>query len=159
MLKPAILYKEYIYEAIREYRYSEDMLLAGASICSWLPDISDEDNGGTLFQYAICNKDEECIGYLSYTIDWYASCAYNFILFSFDRGNPSIGKEVFKKIEELLTKFHRIEWRAVSGNPAIRSYDRFCKKHNGNRHVFKDSFRDYDGNYRDDIIYEILTDN
>ena len=32
----------------------------------------------------------------------------------------------------------------------------FNKRHNGNKHILKDSIRDRDGNYRDDIIYEII---
>lgn len=44
----------------------------------------------------------------------------------------------------------------IGGNPAERSYDKFCEKHSGNKHVLKDSVRDATGNYRDDVIYEIV---
>ena len=89
-------------------------------------------------------------------IDWYTSKAYNFGLFSFDRGNPLVGKDVFNKLEELVNTLHRVEWRAVGGNPACRGYDNFIKRHNGNKHILKDCIRDRNGNYHDDIIYEIV---
>jgi hypothetical protein len=159
MLKPAIIYKDYIEQNIKEYYYSEDMLLLTASLESWKLNIVEEDEGGTRYQWAICNKEEECIGYLGYNIDWYQSSVFNIVIFSFDRGNPTIGREVFKKFEELINRFHRIEWNAVEGNPAIKSYDRFCKKHKGKKHIFTDTIRDKEGNYRDTYLYEIITNN
>lgn len=101
-------------------------------------------------------KNQKLIGYLGYVIDWYISKAYNFGLFSFDRGNLQVPKDVFDKLEELVSTLHRVEWRAVGGNPACRGYDNFIKKHNGTKHILKDSIKDRAGNYHDDIIYEIV---
>lgn len=44
----------------------------------------------------------------------------------------------------------------VGGNPVEKHYDKFCKLHNGKKHILKDSIRDKSGNYHDDIIYEIV---
>ena len=52
---------------------------------------------------------------------------YNFAIFSFDKGNPIIGEDLYTKLEELVDKFHRVEWRMVGGNPAERSYDKFLE--------------------------------
>lgn len=79
-------------------------------------------------------------------------------MFSFDRGNPLVGKEVFEKLEELVNTLHRVEWRAVGGNPACRGYDSFIKRHNGNKHILKDAIKDRNGNYHDGIIYEIVNE-
>ena len=68
-----------------------------------------------------------------------------------------VGRDIFDKLEELVSTLHRIEWRAVDGNPACRGYDNFIKRHNGIKHILKDSIRDKDGNYHDDIIYEIVS--
>lgn len=154
MLVPAILYKEKIIENMRKYFYTNDMLYETGCMENWIPNIVDCPDEST-FQYAIVYNDI-LIGYLGYVVDWYASKAYNFGLFSFDRGNPIVGKDVFNKLEELVNKFHRVEWSMVGGNPAERGYDNFLKRHNGNKHVLKDAIRDRDGNYRDDIIYEII---
>lgn len=154
MLVPAILYKEEIIENMRKYFYTNDMLYETGCMENWIPNIVDCPDEST-FQYAIVHNDI-LIGYLGYVVDWYVSKAYNFGLFSFDRGNLIVGKDVFNKLEELVNRFHRVEWRMVGGNPAERGYDNFLKRHNGNKHVLKDAIRDRDGNYRDDIIYEII---
>lgn len=154
MLVPAILYKEEIIKNMQTYYYTNDMFYETGCMDNWVPNIMDcpDENN---FQYAIVHNDK-LLGFLSYRIDWYVGKAYNFGLFSFDRGNPIVGKEIFNKLEELISKFHRVEWRMVGGNPAERGYDHFLKRHNGNKHILKDSIRDRDGNYRDDIIYEII---
>lgn len=156
MLKPAILYKDEINKGFQEYYYTDDMMYETGSMGNWFPDIVDFPDE-TKYQYAIVDDNEKLIGYLDYSIDWYVSKAYNFGLFSFDRGNILVGKEVFTKLEELVSKLHRVEWRAVSSNPACRSYDNFIKRHNGIKHVLKDTIRDRNGNYLDDIIYEIVS--
>ena len=63
---------------------------------------------------------------------------------------------MFNKLEELVSRLHRVEWRMVGGNPAERGYDSFCKRHNGTKHILKDAIKDRNGNYRDDVIYEIV---
>ena len=154
MLEPAILYKDEIINKMRNYFYTEDMLYETGCLHNWTPTICDCPDECT-FQYAIVDGCE-VVGYLGYNVDWYASKAYNFGLFSFERGNPTVGIDVFNKLEDLTETMHRVEWRAVGGNPAIKHYDAFCKKHNGIKHVLKDAIRDKEGNYRDDIIYEIV---
>lgn len=155
MLVPAILYKEQIRKEFQKYYYTTDMLYETGCMYNWSPEIEECPNESQ-FQYAIVDKNEKLIGYLEYSVDWYTSKAYNFGLFSFDRGNILVGRDVFNKLEGLVKTFHRVEWKAVSGNPACRGYDSFIKSHGGNKHILKDAIKDKDGNYHDDIIYEIL---
>ena len=116
MLKPAILYKEEIITSLMENNYTEDMMYYSGYLGNALPSI-EEDTNGKLYQYAIVD-DGKLIGYFTYQIDWYSSCVYGCGLFSFDRGNILVGKDVFDKLEELIKTLHRVEWRAVCGNPA-----------------------------------------
>lgn len=155
MLVPAILYKEQIQKEFQKYYYTTDMMYETGCLDSWNPNISENPDEQT-YQYAIAGKDNKLIGYLAFRIDWYCSRVYNFGLFSFDRGNTLVGRDVFKKLDELANRFHRVEWRAISGNPACRSYDSFIEKYNGNKHILRDAIRDRAGNYHDDIIYEIV---
>ncbi len=155
MLVPAILYKEQITKNMQKYFYTTDMMYETGCIENWTPTIFDCPSGSQ-FQYAIVDKNKKLIGYLGYSVDWYSSKAYNFGLFSFDRGNILIGKDIFNKLKELINTLHRIEWRAVSGNPACKVYDNFIKRYNGKKHILKDSIKDKNGNYHDDIIYEIV---
>lgn len=157
MLVPAILYKEQIKKEFQKYYYTTDMLYETGGIENWIPQIA-ECPESWQFQYAIVDNNKKLIGYLGYSVDWYVSKVYNFGLFSFDRGNVLVGKDVFDKLEELVKTFHRVEWRAVGGNPACRGYDRFIKKHNGTKHILKDSIKDKSGEYHDDIIYEIVSE-
>ena len=157
MLKPAIMYKDEIKKQMQKYFYTDDMMYEVGELDNYVPEIADEPDR-YCFQYAIVDSNEKLIGYLAYAIDWHASCAYNFGLFSFDRGNPIVGKELFGKMEELVHKFHRIEWRMVGGNPVEKSYDRFCAKYNGTKHILKDAFKDRNCEYRDYIIYEIINE-
>lgn len=157
MLKPAILYKEAIQRAMRAYYYTDDMMYESGSLSNWTPDIQEEPESGR-FQYAIVDSNGRLVGYLDYFIDWYSSCASRFGLMSFDRGNITVGRDLSAELNKLLNeyKLHRIEWRMIGGNPVERSYDRFCNKHNGTKHVLKDAIKDKYGKYHDDIIYEII---
>ena len=158
MLLPAILYKEQITKEFQKQYFTEDMFFETGCLEQWSPQIFDNLEQGK-FQYAIVNNDNKLIGYLSYEIDYYASQVYKFGLISFDKGNLIVARDLFNKLEELVSKFHRVEWRMVGGNPVERNYDRFCEKHHGKKHILKDAIKDAKGNYRDNIIYEIITEN
>lgn len=158
MLKPAICYKDQIESALGEYFYTDSMMFYMGCLNSGLLKIDDHSDGDK-YQYAVVDdKGDKLIGYISYAVDWYSSCAYGFGAFSFGHGNPIMGKELFDLLEKLINKMHRVEFRAVSGNPAIRGYDNFLKRHSdiGNKHVFKDEFRDTNGNYHDTYLYEFV---
>lgn len=142
---------------MRAYYYTDDMMYESGGLSNWTPDIREEPESGR-FQYAIVDSNEKLVGYLDYFVDWYSSCASRFGLMSFDRGNITVGRDLYAELNKLLNeyKLHRIEWRMIGGNPVERSYDRFCNKHNGTKHVLKDAIKDKYGKYHDDIIYEII---
>ena len=112
MLVPAILYKEQIIKGMQKYFYTKDMMYETGCMENWTPNISNCPDASQ-FQYAIVDKNEKLIGYLGYTVDWYASKAYNIGLFSFDRGNILVGRDVFDKLEELVGTLHRVEWLSL----------------------------------------------
>ena len=157
MLVPAILYKDEIIKCMQKYFYTDDMMFETGCMENWVPNIVESPEEGC-YQWAIVDSKDKLIGFLVYRVDFYVSKAYNFGLFSFDRGNSLVGKDVFNKLEELVSTLHRVEWRAVGGNPACRGYDSFIKRHNGNKHILKDCIKDRNGNYHDDIIYEIVNE-
>lgn len=109
MLKPAILYKAEIFLEFQKCHYTTDMFYYTRCLANHIPNIVDCPDE-SLFQFAIVDTHtHRLIGYFCYTVDWYTSKAYNFGLFSFDKGNILIGKDVFNKLDELLTILHRIE--------------------------------------------------
>ena len=89
-----------------------------------------------------------------YTTDYFYYCGYYF--FSFDKGNPILGIDVFHKLEQLIKNHHRVEWRVVGNNPVKRHYDKYCKRHNGYIHHFHETTKDKKGNYIDSYLYEII---
>lgn len=154
MLVPAILYKEEIEKAFSKELYTENYFYYYRyAYGNGLPEIRAEDR---LYQYAIVNNEEKLIGYLSYWIDSNADTVNNFGLYSFDNGNFILGKDLFEKLEELIKKHHRIEWKMISGNPVKRHYDKFCNDHNGNVVVLHDVCKDNSGIFHDEYIYEIV---
>lgn len=156
MLVPAILYKEEICKRFAQYIYTEDMINYTGYLGNSLPTI-EESNDGSIYQYAIIDNDR-LIGYFTYSIDWYSSCAHCFGLFSFDRKNKIIGFDVYRELRKIINDYqiHRIEWRMVGGNPVEKHYDKFCKKYHGKKFVLTDAIKDRRGKYHDDIIYEII---
>lgn len=161
MIRPAICYKAEIEEALKNYFYTDDMMFYNGCIDNYLIEVKEDSNRGhaECYQYAVIAKDEKLIGYISYQVDYYSSCAYNFGAFSFERGNPIMAKELFELLEILVRTMHRVEFRAVSGNPAVRGYDSFLERYAniGKKHTFKDALRDTEGNYHDTYLYEFVS--
>ena len=158
MLVPAILYKDEIHHRIAEYAYSEDMIYYTGYLGFSLPTFDDNSDGGC-YQYAIVDNGK-LIGYFTYSIDWYSSCARCFGLFSFDRNNRTIGLDVYRELKKIINDYHihRIEWRMIGENPVEKHYDKFCQKYHGNKFILTDAIKDRCGKYHDDIIYEIIFD-
>lgn len=156
MLVPAILHKDEIRKKLMEYNYTEDMTYYTGYLGNSLPKI-DEENDGSLYQYAIVDNGK-LIGYFTYQVDWYCSCALCFGLFSFDRNNKIIGLDIYRELRKIINNYHihRLEWRMVGGNPVEKHYDRFCQKYHGRKFIFTDTFKDRYGKYHNDVIYEII---
>lgn len=157
MLFPAILYKNEILKTMQEYNYTEDMMYYSGYLGNSLPSIEENDNG-SIYQYAILTRYGRLIGYFTYRIDWYSSCAYGFGLFSFDRNNITIGLDIYRELKKIINDYHihRLEWRMIGGNPVEKHYDRFCQKYHGKKLVLTDALKDRCGKYHNDVIYEII---
>ena len=159
MIIPAILRKNEVIQEFKKMQYTDELMYEVGNLNNWMPNIAEEPDKET-YQYAVVNSSSELIGYISYKIDWYSSQAHSFCIMSFDKGNPLMGKEVFGILTNILEvfKIHRLEWCMLGGNPVQRSYDRFCKKYNGTKHVLRDVMKDRMGVYHDSMIYEIVQD-
>lgn len=153
MLEPAAIHKDELKRLFTAQIYTYDYFLyVGYPHAFDLPNLEVEES---VYRWAIVDKNK-VVGYFSYRVNPTTDCADQFGLYSFDRGNPIIGIDVFKKLEELVEHFHRIEWRVISGNPVVRHYDKFCIRHGGNKVILHDATKDPNGEYRDEYIYEIL---
>ena len=156
MLKPALLYKDIILTKFTELLYTEDYYFYMGYDCGTrLPDLQSEE--GT-YHYAFVDDNDNVIGFLTYQIYTTTDTVHNFGLISFDKGNPLVGRDLFKKLKELINQHHKVEWCVVDGNPVKKHYDKFCKEHNGYIHHFHDTGRDLNGNLVDSYSYEIIND-
>lgn len=153
MLKPAYLYKDELEKKFAEVMYDDDYFLyMGYAHGHGLPKIGTFDNE---YQWAIVSK-EKVIGWFAYRVQPETDTVFDFGLYSFNRGNPIIGKDVFCKMKELVKKHRRLEWRVIGGNPVIRHYDKFCCLNGGKRVTLHKVVKDTNGFYRDEHIYEIV---
>lgn len=154
MLKPAILYKDELTEEFAKRIYTKGYFYyVGYPYSFSLPKIEVKDN---YYQYAIVDEDDKLLGYLAYTVCSDSNNVCNFGLYSFDEGNIRVIRDVYKELERLINRFHRVEWRCIGGNHAAHGYDAFCKKHGGNKIILHDVIKDLDGNYVDEYVYEII---
>lgn len=153
MLVPALLHKEEIERKFAEVMYSDEYFYyLGYAHGHELPRIEPRDNQ---YQWAIVNKDGNLIGYLAYTIIQDTDTVTYFGMFGFD-GNPVLGFDVVKHLEELIAAHRRIEWRCIGGNPVLKHYKKFCRDHNGDYVILHDVVKDNIGNYWDEYIFEIV---
>ena len=156
MLRPAILYRNELLKLFSEELYTEKYYYyTGYAHSHELPNIEVRDN---YYQWAIV-KGTNVIGYLAYHVDVATDTVNRFGLYSFDKGNLTVAKDVYDKLVELVRTYHRVEWRVIEGNHAKRGYDSFCKKLGGNCVCLHDVTTDLNGNYRNEYIYEIVTEN
>lgn len=154
MLVPAVTKKDELEGLFAQHAYTyEYFLYMGHRYAHELPDIRLEDG---VFQFAIVDVNR-VIGYFNYEIDPETDTASNFGLYSFCRGNPLIGIDVFKEMNRLVNSCRRVQWRMIGGNPVKRHYDRFCEKYGGNCVVLHDVLKSPEGAYVDEYIYEIVS--
>lgn len=156
MLVPAMVYKYELSKLFAQEMYSEKYFYyVGYPYGFELPNIRDAEG---YYQWAIVSDSEpdKVIGYLAYHIDPAIDNVSRFGLYSFDEGNLTVVRDTFNKLEELVSKHRRVEWRVIGGNHAKRGYDRFCTKHKGNRVCLHNVTKDLNGNWCNEYIYEIL---
>ena len=159
MLEPAMLHKEAVLNGLKKHIYDDEMTYYSGWNGFELPEIPDKFDGWDC-RYAILddNDNSKVIGYFCYTYDMHNRSISNFGLYSFDKNNSTIGKDVLREMRHIIKDYkpHRIEWRMVGGNPVERHYDKFCKRYNGKKFIFTDAYRDRYGEYHNDVMYEII---
>lgn len=153
MLVPAIARKAELEQLFAEHIYDDDMFLYnGYPYCNSIPDFTPKE---CIYRWAIVDGDG-IVGYFTYYIETNSDNVCSFGLYSFDKGNPLIGIDVYRKMKELARDHRRIEWRMIDGNPVKKHYDRFLKKMNGRKVMLKEAVKDARGGYHDEYIYEIV---
>lgn len=157
MIEPAILWKEELIKAFSRTLYTEKYLWYEGSIENYEREITEEADK---FQFAIVDEGQ-LIGFISFRVDWYCSCAYNFGLIKFVDNLPAMVSAI-REVIRMIKGFnlHRIDFRCVGGNPAEDKYDRlalgFFGKYSFHKVRFRDNIKDTKGNYHDTVMYELI---
>ena len=170
MLVPAGIYKEQIEKAFNAEQYSEKLFWYDGSIDNYPHEVTTE---GDKYAFAIVHSGQ-VIGYVSFRIDWYCSCAFNFSLIKFldiyfenstqeYKSSTPLMISAIREIMRMIKSYsiHRIDFRCVSGNPAIRGYTGIIQqieKQNYSVKIsrFRDNIKDRQGKYHDTIMYEMI---
>lgn len=152
MLVPALAYKEDIEKAFAWELYEDNYFYYCGYPSTEIPEIKTEENR---YQYAILDKDGYLTGYFTYRICPATDTVGSFGLYAF-RPSTVLGKDIYKKMRELIKIHRRIEWRMIGGNKVQPTYDHLCRKFGGNKVVLHDVCKDIHGNYHDEHIYEIV---
>ena len=169
MIQPAILWKDELSKAFNRKLYTQEYFWFEGGIDNYEREIKEEADK---YQFAIVES-SQVIGFISFRVDWYCSCAYNFGLIKFlpyyfdnltqeyKNSTPkmvSAIREVIRMIEGF--NLHRIDFRCVGGNPAEKGYDRILKMFHGKYNLrkidFKDNIKDRQGKYHDAKMYELI---
>lgn len=157
MLKPAQLYEIELNEQNIESWYSiENMFWNGGSYNS---EIKLPNNNYDSHNFVSVNKDDNVIGYISYSIDWGAMSIDSFGMISFDKWNFEFIKDLYIAICDIFEKYHmnRMSWWCYADNPAIRGYRNFIKKYGGRECGYlRQNTMLQDGKLHDSVLFEIL---
>lgn len=157
MLMPAQLYRDKLMEEYSKTWYKpENMYYTGWTGDS-IPEIP--DNNYDNHHFVSVDKNDNLIGYISYSVNWIPMSADGFGIISFQKGNIEFAKDVYKVICDLFEKYHmnRVSWKAYVENPAIRGYRNFIKKHGGREcGYYRQVSKLMDGKLHDSVEFEIL---
>lgn len=157
MLRPAQLYKDRLYtEYVKTWYNPENMFYTGYT-GDRVPEIP--DNNYDSHHFVSVDKNNNLIGYISYSVDWGSMNADRFGIISFDKGNVEFARDVYKAVCNLFEIYHmnRVSWFAYVENPAIRAYRNFVKKHGGREcGYYRQNAKLQDGKLHDSVEFEIL---
>lgn len=157
MIKPAQLYKDKLLEEYVKTWYKLENIYYTGWTGDRVPEIP--DNNYDSHHFVSVDKNDNLIGYISYSVDWVSMNAGRFGIISFDKGNIEFARDVYKVICDLFEIYHmnRIGWIAFADNPAIRGYRNFIRKHGGRECGYKRQHAKLqDGKLHDSIEFEIL---
>ena len=157
MIKPAQLYKDKLSEEYAKTWYKPENMFYTGWIGTEIPKIP--DNNYDSHHFVSVDKDDNLIGYISYSINWISMNADNIGIISFDKGNKEFARDIYKVICDLFDIYHmnRISWHCFVENPAIRAYRNFIKKHGGKECGYhRQIAKLQDGKLHDNVEFEIL---
>ncbi len=159
MLKPAQLYRGKLEEEYYKTWYKPENMYYTGWTGDRVPAVP--DNNYDSHHFVSVDKNDNLIGYISYSVDWISMSASHVGIISFNKGNLEFAKDIYKAVCDLFDAYHmnRISWCAYVENPAIRGYRNFIKKHGGKECAYRRQIvKLQDGKLHDSVEFEILAE-
>lgn len=159
MLKPAQLYNEKLEEENIKAWYRPENIFWNGGTGDTTINLPDDNYDRHCF--VSVDKDDNIIGYITYSVDWSAMSADRFGIISYRKNSLEFAKDVYKVICNLFEVYHmnRLSWSSYADNPAIRGYRNFIKKHGGREcGYYRQIARLQDGKLHDSVDFEILAE-
>ena len=112
--------------------------------------------------YVSIDKDNNILGYISYSVDRDTGSVHSFGAINFSDNKIVFGLDLCEVIDDIFCKFNlaRMEFCVICGNPIEKTYDKMVNKYGGRiigtrRRVTKL----YDGKIYDEKIYEMFRED
>lgn len=160
MLEPAQLHKAALYKEYVKIWYNSDYMFYMGWTGTNVPDLP--DNNYDNHHFVSVDGNGNLIGYISYSVNWVAMCAYDISIISFKIGNIQFIRDVYHVICDLFEKYqmNRVAFFAYADNPAVRGYKNFVKMCGGRECGYsKQVAKLMDGKLHDKIEFEILSED
>lgn len=157
MLKAAQLYETELQKKNYESWYNTDNMYWHGGCGEYRIELC--DNTSNVHQFVSVDKNNNVIGYISYSVDWDSESASQFAIISYDKGNLLFIRDVQKAINNIFFKynFNRMEWWGYKDNPAINGYRKFIKRFGGRECGYlRQTSKLMDGKLHDSVMFEIL---
>lgn len=159
MLKPAQLYKNKLQEEYMKLWYDQSCIYYHGGSGSSILDLPNDNYNE--HHFVSVDKNDNIIGYISYSLDWQAMSIKNIGIISFQKGNLGFIKDIHKAIYDLFEVYHmnRVSWFCYVDNKAINRYRTFIKKHGGRECAYyRQIAKLLDGRLHDAVEFEILAE-
>lgn len=160
MLKPAQMYKEELNRKMLETWYNPEYMYWHAGTGEYLVDLP--DNNKDFHHFVSVDKNDNVLGYITYKADWQVMSAEWWGIVSFDKGNITFVKDVFKVIRNAFEQFgfQRVEFSCYEDNPICSAYRKFVERCGGRQAgYYMRTSKLMDGKLHNSVYFEILAEN
>ena len=155
MIQPAIAHKEELQKLWIEHLNSDRSMYTQA--CSYYEYDLDIKKDEWNYMQLVSIENEKIVGYVHVGINREHDRVSNILFVSFVDKSVTFSLDCKGVFENLMSRFRKISFTCVVGNPAEKMYNKLVKRYNGRvACVQKDHIRLRDGKYYDYKLYEIM---
>ena len=160
MIKPAVLYEEELTKKLRETWYDEKYKYYHFG--NFFTDFDIVKDTFNNHQFVSVDKNNNILGYFSYSVDRVAYNANEFGIVAFEDYSLTFGKDLHQVFDDIFMKynFNKVTFFCVVGNPIMPYYIKKINKLGG-RYIgeYKNHVKLMDGKIYDVALFELLKED